>query len=216
MLRSVRRRYELEAWAREFALCPGIEAPEDWPAKSEVRPRGLPPLWHGDYSTGLSATFAAINGLRLVSACQCRLSKRDEQGLLALAWRWRADRETLQPDRGLRHGDWLRMVEALCEAFARLHGPFVKVRQPWRDQRPNRDEFFTSLERLIVGRQVILSLFAGAHYSVIRGYTPESLLLFDSGERYWMSRKCISLSGLDRLNRHRIVAASTLALSRSH
>ena len=121
-----------------------------------------------------------------------------------------------QPDRGLRPGDWLRMVEALCGGFARRHGQFIRVWQPWRTGCPNSEEFHTTLERLLVGRHVILSLFAGAHYSVIRGYTPASLLLFDSGERCWMSRKCVSIAGSAVSGRHRIVPAATIALRRCH
>lgn len=89
-----------------------------------------------------------------------------------------------------------------------------RVWQPWPTARPNAGEFYTTLERLIVGRHVVLSLFAGAHYSVIRGYTPASLLLFDSGERCWMSRKCISVAGSLVSSRHRIVPAATIALRR--
>lgn len=126
-MRCGRRRLELELWARDHALSPEVEQPDDWPAEFSLGSSQLLPLWHGDYSIGLSATFAAVNGLRLVSAGHCTLSKRDEQRLLANAWRWRGEREKLQPDRGLRQGDWLRMVEALCISFARRHGQFPRL-----------------------------------------------------------------------------------------
>jgi hypothetical protein len=209
-----RRRQELETWARDHAFSPKVEPPGDWPARFDLGTSQLLPLWHGDYSIGLSATFAAVNGLRLATAGYCPLSKRDEQRLLARAWSWRGEREKLRPDHGLRQGDWVRMVEALCSVVARRHGQFIRVWQPWRTGRPDLSEFYTTLERLIVGHHVVLSLFAGAHYSVIRGYTPGSLLLFDSGERCWMSRKCISVAGSGARGRHRIVPAATIALRR--
>lgn len=214
MRRSRRRELHLRLWGREHALSPRVEAPEDWPTRAELPTQGLRPLWHGDYSGGLSATFAAINALRLVSAGHCILSRRDEERLLARAWDWRKLREQLRPDRGLRQSDWRRMVEALCGSFARRHGQFIRVSQPWTTP-PHGEEFYSTLERLIVGHSVVLTLFAGAHYSVVRGYTPTSLLLFDSGERYWMRRKSIVLVNSNAPGRHHVVPCSTLALSRS-
>lgn len=211
---SRRRRMELQLWAQDYALELSCEPPEDWPVAARVETEALLPLWHGDYSQGLSATFAAVNGLRLVTAGHVNLSKADEQRLLEKAWRWRLERGPIRPDRGLRQTDWLRMVEAICHTFMRRHGQFITLNQPWQYASPCREEFFTTIERLIVGRHVILSLFAGAHYSVIRGYTSSSLLLFDSGERCWMQRGSISLVGAARA-RHCISPRATLALRRS-
>ena len=68
---------------------------------------------------------------------------------------------------------------------------------------------------MIVARNVVLTLFAGGRYSVIRGYTQASLLLFDSGGHWWVSRDCIDVSGTDVTARHRLASPSTLALKRS-
>lgn len=194
---------------------PQVESPDDWPSQACLDAGGLLPLWQGDYSPGFSATFAAVNGIRLLMATHRRLNSRDEQNLLADVWRWRMARHDVSPDRGLRQGEWLRMVDALCQCFSRKHGPFIRVVQPWRGRRPDEREFFTTLERLIVGRCVVLTLLAGAHYSVVRGYTRTSLLLFDSGGRCWMKRQSIGLVGSPTTMRHRFAAASTLALSRT-
>lgn len=215
MGRDFHRRVQLELWSRQHASLPQIEVPDDWPSESRLDTAGLLPLWHGDYTPGLSGTFAAVNDIRLLMASHRRLKSKEEQDLLADAWRWRMLRRDVLPDRGLRQGEWLRMVEALCHCFSNRHGVFVRVVQPWRESRPDESEFLTTLERLIVGQQVVLSLLAGAHYSVIRGYTPTSLLLFDSGDRCWVRRKSIGLLGSPRTVRHRFVASSTIALGRS-
>jgi hypothetical protein len=215
MMSSFHRGIALQAWAHENALMPSIPAPDDWPNQWRRPTGGLLPLWHGDYSMGLSAIFAAVNGLRLVSADQCELTKRDEQNLLESAWQWRMDRGGVLPHRGVRQGEWLRMVEGLCLVFARRHGQFIRVMQPWREDSPTWDEFFSAVERLLVGQHVILSLFAGAHYSVVRGYTQSSLLLFDSAEQCWVKRTCIRLVGSSVGAKHRIAPTSTLTLRRS-
>jgi hypothetical protein len=209
------RRVALENWAHQNALVPAITVPDEWPDEWRRPTAGLLPLCHGDYSMGLSATFAAVNALRLVSAAQCQLTGRDEQSLLESAWQWRMDRGGVLPHRGVRQGEWLRVVEGLCLVFGRRHGQFIKVMQPWRENSPTHDEFFSAIERLVVGRHVVLSLFAGAHYSVVRGYTASSLLLFDSAQNCWVNRTSISLTGTGGTARHRIAPTSTLTLRRS-
>lgn len=214
MLSAFHSQVALENWAHQNALVSVIAMPEDWPDQWRHSTAGLLPLWHGDYSMGLSATYAAVNGLRLVCAGQCQLNRHDEQSLLDSAWRWRLSRGAVLPNRGVRKGEWFRMVECLCLVFGRRHGHFVEVRQPWREGSPTRDQFLSSLERLIVGRHVVLSLFAGAHYSVIRGYTPSSLLLFDSAAQAWVKRNCTGLIGSTPVARHRILPSATLTLRR--
>jgi hypothetical protein len=208
------RRVELESWAAEHALSAQIPPPDDWPSQWRVESHGVAPLWQGDYLPGLSATYAVVNGLRLVSAGHCRLTACDERALLAQAWRWRADREPITPERGLRQGEWLRMAEDLCHHFNRRHDQYVTVWQPWPRQRPTRTELFTGVERLIVGRQAVLTLFAGARYSIIRGFTAASWLLFDSGEHCWLKRGSVGLVGTAPILLHQIAASSLLVMRR--
>src|SRR5436190_1561203 len=111
MALNFQRGVELEDWAFEHSLTPAVPQPDDWPSEWRLDCHGMSPLWHGDYSQGLSATFAVVNGLRLVSAGHCALTAADEQALLADAWSWRLDRGRVTPERGLRQGEWLRMVE---------------------------------------------------------------------------------------------------------
>lgn len=169
MATAFHQRVWLEEWAHQNAFVPDAITPDDWPEQWRRPTFGLQPLHHGDHALGLSASFAAVNALRLISAAECALTKRDLQSLLESAWQWAISRREASPYRGVRQGDWLRMIESLCLVFDRRHGQFIRVQQPWRDHRPTRGEFFSTVERLLVGRHIILGLFAGGHYSVVRG-----------------------------------------------
>jgi hypothetical protein len=59
-----------------------------------------------------------------------------------------------------------------------------------------------------------VGLFVGARYSVIRGYTRNSLLLFDSGGQHWISRSSVGLGCEDARSRHGVAAGTTIALRR--
>lgn len=212
---SFNRRVELALWARESAFLPDLAAPEDWPAAANVETTGCPPLWQGSYLPSLSGAFAAVNAVRLAAARERCLTSREEQELLATAMRWKADRGYSGFARGLRRSDWPRLLEALCEFSSRHIGKRLFVSQPWRYHCPDYQAFMVGLERLIVGHNVVAVLLAGANYSVIRGYTPLSLLLFDSGGRRWISREAISLPGEAKRTRHHLVPAATMTLTSS-
>jgi hypothetical protein len=209
-----RRRLELELWAKEHCLTPQICSPDDWPDASRLNANGVTPLRHGDHLVGLSGVYAALNGIRLVSARHHAWTDRCEQQLLATAWNWLASRGEIRPDRGIRVGQWQRLVDALTFAFSRKQGQLIEVIQPWRLRSPDRLEFFATIERLIVSRHAVLSMFTGAHYTVIRGYTPMSLVLFDSGYCEWIKKTSTDVNGDWPTSRHRIVPSATLALAR--
>jgi hypothetical protein len=204
----------LQEWARDHASASPVGQPEHWPEHASLDPRGLLPLSHGDHGHGHSGVYAAVNAIRLVSAGHHAWSDRDDEQLLAKAWDWQTAHGPRRPNRGMRVWQWHSLVDALAFAFGRKHGHFLQISRPWQIRRPGRAEFFTTVERLIVGRHAVLGLFAGAQYSVIRGFTPLSLLLFDSGYREWIARKSVRSNDGPLLGRHRIVPSATLALSR--
>ena len=216
MRRSVRRRIELRVWARESATLPWTEAPEDWPTCWRIEAPGLWPLQHGDYATGFSAPFATINAARILIHRRATLTAKDEQALLAWAWRWSSGRVALEPSRGVRRNDFVRLVTCVVERLNGSHGQFVTVSQPWPQRQPSREEFFITLERLIVGGHVLIAMFKGAHYSVIRGYTAESLLLFDSDGACWVKRGCVAVGSRPAAARYALIPGATIALRRSN
>lgn len=208
------RRVQLQHWATENALCPSAAEPEHWPEAASFDNFGLWPLSYGDHSTGQSGVYAAVNALRLVSAGHHNWTDRDEQQLFGTAWDWQLARGGTRQDRGMRVGQLLQLADALTFAFARKHSQRIQTIRPWARVGPSSAEFFNTIERLIVSRQAVVGLFAGGHYSVIRGYTPSSLLLFDSGNRQWIKRSSVSLNGSAAAARHRIVPRAMMAFSR--
>lgn len=214
MRASERQWLTLQAWAREHAWTPNSPEPENWPEQAKLETHGLVPLSHGDHAIGQSGVYAAVNGVRLVLAGHQAWGTRSEQQMLGAAWKWQWSRREGRLDRGSRISNWCRMVDALTFAHSRKHGAIIQVTRPWQAQSPDRHEFFTTIERLIVSQHAVLSMFAGARYSVIRGYTPWSLLLFDSGHRQWVSRASTDLGDSVVAGRNRIVPAATLALAR--
>ena len=213
---ATRRRMLLSIWAEDRLFEPHIDAPEDWLEEARLATSSLDPLWEGDHATGSSAIYAAVNAVRLATVGHCHIGKSAERELLEKGWAWRAQRGRAELFSGMRAGDWTRMLEALCFAVARSHGQYLMIVQPWRDMRPSHVDFFTTLERLIVSNHVVAMLFAGAHFSIVKGYTPSSLLLFDSGGRTSVRRKAVSLTWSDAAARHRLAASVTLAIRRSN
>lgn len=215
MSAASRRRVELALWAQEAAFLPDLAAPDDWPAAACVGTHGCEPLWQGSYLPNLSGAFAAVNALRLLATQERCLTRREEQELLATALRWKEDRGYSAMSRGLRRSDWPRLLDALCERFRRLRGTHLRIAQPWGHQSLDRGAILAGIERLVVSQHVVAVLLTGANYSVVRGYTPLSLLLFDSGGRRWISRDAISLAGEAKRTRHQLVPAATLTLTGS-
>lgn len=213
MRRRLSREVQLSAWAQDAASQPDHAVPEDWPASAGIAGAGMSPLWHGSYLSSLSASFAAVNAVRLAS--DICLGARDEEELLAAAFHWREDRGYAPFRPSLRKSDWPRLLQALCEHHKRRQGQHLCLVQPWQTDRISREEFTTTVERVIVSRHVIATLSAGANYSLIRGYTSFSLLLFDSGGRRWISREAISVPDGAARKRHHLIPTATIALCRS-
>ena len=62
------------------------------------------------------------------------------------------------------------------------------------------------LERSVVTKRAVLILLGRGHYTVLRGYTSGSWLLFDAMGRLWMQRSSVN---------HERVVLPILSLSRS-
>ena len=142
-------------------------------------------------STGI---YAAVNAIRLATFGHCNLPQRAQRDLIAMGWSWRSQRGHLAHSVGLRVGDWVRMVEALVFTVARSHGQYLTVIRPWREARPSKVEFLITVERLLISNHVVATLFAGGHYSIVHGYTPDSLLLFDSTGRTAVRRSAVEMT----------------------
>ena len=209
-----RERRQLQAWAARHAFEPSSELPDAWPHSARLSKHGLRPLYHGDHAMGLSGAYAAINAIRLVLAAHRHWTDRDDRELLSAAWDWQLARGLVRTDRGTRWRDWQRLTECLTYTVTRRFGHSLEIMQLWPNTKPDPARVFHTIERLIVAQQAVLILFAGARYTVIRGFTPHSFLFFDSGGREWIKRSATSIPPSTVPASHKIVPSATMALRR--
>ena len=183
-----RRRYSLELWAVENLHHPNAEPPEDWPDASRLRTHGVNPVFCGEYAPGLTGLYAIVNGFSLLLADASPLKPSDEKMLLEVGCAFMSGRVALIPSRGLRAELLIRMAEAMAFALSRRREVWIRcerleagvlcgVKLP------------SLFERSVVAKRVVLILLGRGHYSVLRGYSRNSWLLFDATGREWMLRR---------------------------
>ena len=200
-----RRRHELSTWAIDHICTPNVEQPEDWPDVYRRGPRGLSPLYCGDHAPGLTGVYALINGLKLLLAEAAPLRPSDEIMLLELGWSFMRGRGMVAPQIGMRQHSFNRMAEAMSFALSRRRGDWVRCEVPHMEA-VHRIQAAATLERLLVAKRVVLILLGHGHYTVLRGYTRASWLVFDAMGRQSMLRR-----GVERVTKLKPV----LLLSRS-
>ena len=173
----------------------------------------MQPFHQGDLDS-LCGLYAAINALRLVLA-PVRRVKRPE----ALNW-FRTGLEFLGKTGNLQDiiGDgigppeWLELMEML----AAVAGCRVEIVQPLRcSARATRSRMYGAIEDAIVRGQPVLITLSGVHdhYTVVSGFSPFSLWLFDSGHLQRLRRSdCGTQRGGDKW-RHRMNARTLTVLS---
>lgn len=183
-----RRQFELAHWAGEHLHNPKAVQPEDWPDACRLRTNGVMPTFGGEYAPGLTGLYAVLNGLKLLVAEVAPLKPSDEQMLLEVGCNFMIGREVITPHRGIRTHMLIRMAEAMAFALVRRRGDWVRSERV-RFLEPYSVGSRAILERTVLAKRVILVLLGRGHYSVLRGYTSESWLLFDATGRQWMLRR---------------------------
>lgn len=181
-----RERAQLECWANDHLYSRNLDFPENWPEVSRFGAGGEPPLYCGDHAIGLTAVYSVVNAIKLLVAETTPLQPSEERYCLEQGWRFLSGRVAMTPDKGLRVHLVSRLAEAMSFAFGRRRQISVRCDpiDPPLSVEPTRD----FLERCVVARRVVLILLGGAHYTVLRGYTSGSWLVFDATGRHWMQR----------------------------
>jgi hypothetical protein len=172
------------------------------------------PLCHGDGCVGLSGIYALLNGIRLAIAHKRQLTAPELDVLMRAAFRFLDGR--LSPKRatlcGLRVALWRQLVQATAEAVRRQTGVRVFADRLFVSEQ-GREGAFTVLEEEIFRCRVPMLLFRGGHYTVVSGVTASSLLLFDSGGAWWVSKRVCGVPGDGDHMRHVIYPSSFMALN---
>ena len=183
-----RRQYALAHWAVENLHRPEADLPEDWPEASRFRTHGAFPTYCGEYAPGLTGPYAILNGLKLLVAEVSPLKPSEEQMLLQIGCDFMSGRDTMTPHRGLRLDTFVRMAEAMAYALSRRRGAWIQCERMQLSRKQDREQR-SLLERSVVAKRVVLILLGRGHYSVLRGFTLDSWLLFDATGRQWMLRR---------------------------
>ncbi|WP_223276753.1 hypothetical protein [Sphingomonas daechungensis] len=77
----------------------------------------------------------------------------------------------------------------------------------------DRGDAFNVIHQTVLERRAMLLLMRGGRYSVIKGYSPSSFSLFDSGGSWWMMKNVTGVCGDSGDARHVFYPATFLAMS---
>jgi hypothetical protein len=175
----------LRLWAGANAFDPSAEVPEDWPETFRADTSGCWPLFAGDNAPGFIGLYTVINALDLLVSPVRPLAPSEVDWLLDLGWRFLADRRPIQLSSSIRIETMARLAAALSFGLSRRRGRFIISSDAIISAEQSASAI---LERLVVARQAVIVLIGRGHFTVLRGYTPDSWLLYDCTGRLWIKR----------------------------
>lgn len=175
----------------------------------------LSPLLHADACSGLSGLYSIINGIGVVLADRYVLTHADAHALLTAGFRFMDGR--LSPNQvalsGLRVTLWRALTDAVCASANRRIGVRLSSERFHWVGEANRDAAFRALQMELERRRVPLMLCRGGRYTVVRGITRSSLLLFDSSGAHWIAKQTCGVPGDCDRARHIIYPNSFMSLT---
>ncbi|WP_242097662.1 hypothetical protein [Sphingomonas sp. CROZ-RG-20F-R02-07] len=190
--------------------------PAQLPLQHQIGRRGEASLSQGDLD-GLCGLYAAINGLRLLLAPVRQLKRHESKRLFHTGVTLLIEHDLLPSAVVEGFGDklWRALVQRLVEEASVIADRTIAVHQPLAKLvRPTRSATFAAIEVALAAGQPVLADLSGRHehFTVISGYSPYSLFLYDSGRLCWLPRASCSI-GRARSRRHHINPRSLTILS---
>lgn len=186
-----RRRSKLQQWSNDHLHDPQKSTPDDWPTEHRLPAAKVLPVYCGDYAPGLTGLYSVLNGLKLLMASHTPLKPSDERQLLEIGWNFMKGREAMPPNRGMRRATFIRLAEAMSFGLSRRRGEWVRWERTDTRTPHSQTNANSILERQLVAGRVVLVLLGWGEYTVLRGYTETSWLLFDAAGRHWIRRKAL-------------------------
>ena len=170
------------------------------------------PLAIGDALVGLSGLYAIINAIRLAVAHKRHLTEGEVYMLMAVAFDFVSGRLTPKQafQSGCRLSLWRAMAAAIIEAARQRLRLNLGVEQLCLEC-SSREQAFLVIQAAIERWQPVLMLCRGGRYTVVSGFTPASLLLFDS-DACWLSKHACGVPGDSESARHLLIPGSLTAL----
>jgi hypothetical protein len=177
--------------------------------------RRIQPVYQGDCD-GLCGLYCILNGIRLVAAPSRILSDAEVQELFVGGVQDLASAGALPEAvcRSIERDHWRQLANALQRQAATSFGLTLKIEQPFASDEAQMAEALGAIERMILQRKAVMVFMRGTyrHYTVIAGYSPASLRLFDSFGYRWLRKASVTTDGNENA-RHRLQLASLLAIS---
>jgi hypothetical protein len=179
--------------------------------------RQLIPSWQGQYDSFCSI-YAIINGLRLVLAPIAPLSEEECERLFRFGVRLLAERDELVAcaQDGLELPSYQIVAHAMANHVGQHSSAMVVVEQLFASDDGVSLVDLVDAVRAAIDRQcVALVSLTGTydHYTVICGYSPARLRLFDSYGYAWINIAACDVAKPSATARHRIDTSSLLAFS---
>lgn len=175
----------------------------------------IQPATQGDYD-GLCGLYCIINAIRLVMAYQRELDREEVRALFTAGVRYLEQKGSLAEalHSCVSKQGWPKLAERIVATAQPMADPFILLERPRLSKDAPIIDIFRCIEKLIASGKAPCVFLRGRyrHYSVISGYTPASLRLFDSyGHRWVWRRSCGTTETSTAL--HRIQVQSIIALS---
>jgi hypothetical protein len=179
--------------------------------------RQLTPSWQGKYDSFCSI-YAIINGLRLVLAPIAPLADEECERLFRFGVRLLAERQELAvcAQQGLEVPSYQIVAHEMANYVSQRSGMMVVVEQLFpSDDGVQLVDLVDAVRAAIDRQSVALVSLTGTydHYTVICGYSPARLRLFDSYGYAWINIAACDVATPSATARHRIDSSSLLAFS---
>lgn len=156
----------------------------------------IAPLNQGDLCDGLSGLYAILNALRLALALKRPLASVEVDAIFRIGMRFIELRGSLArcTHSGIRQELWRRLAEALLSCTEDRLGVRLFLEQPFRHSTSlGAEGALRFLEQMVTQQKATMMLLRGGRYTVVSGFTADSLLLFDSCGSRWVRRRCCGL-----------------------
>ena len=158
---------------------------------------------------GLCGLYAGINGLRLLLGLERRLRSRDIKRLFKTGIGFLHDHGHLQSAMagGFCDDVWRKLLTTLVAEATAITGRTISMTQPLAGHaHASRRLTFDIIDAAIARGQPVLIELSGTyhHFTVVNGYSPSTLFLFDSGALVLLRRKSCTTAKHPSSERHRI------------
>ncbi len=152
----------------------------------------IQPVTQGSYD-GLCGLYCIINAIRLVMAPHRQLRHEEVRTLFTAGVRFLERRGSLSEavHSCVGERDWPKLAKRIVATAESMAGREILLEQPAFSTDAPFPRTLGRIERMIVSGKAPCVFLRGRyrHYSVISGYTPLSLKLFDSIGHHWVWRR---------------------------